>query len=250
MKVVTLTGSTSYSDQKVMTDAQKLMFRVNYKNGQITVPTATIEIKVGGNSERICRKISLDKLFEFAQNKEGFIRKYVTATRTIVTGYVDLAEFGAIPLNDSKYLSIELADCDVDCIFDIYVKSSNEIAKSFFEYNLNNTAEAVKSINIMTAGKEYLLLTKGNIDEVKLTYETGRNERLTNDELNTDGDDNNDLVSITQDTVTNTTTAQYGTNLLYILSLAKSNGEPNVVAVELNTTGSTLEYILVDSKAL
>ncbi len=250
MKVAELTGSTSYSSTKVMSDAGKLMFKIVMPLAAVCNPKLSAEIKIGGSGETICKGVTLSKLFEFSQNKEGFVRRWVTNVSITVIGYVDLTETGAIPLNDSKFLELELTDCTAGTVITIFAKSSNEIANTYFEYNRNDTAASVKSINLMTAGKEYLLLDKNNLEEIKLTYETGRNERLTTDELIADADDNNDIVSVETNVISGLKNIIYGSDQLFIIGLTKANGDPNVVAAELNTTGSSLQYMLVDSKKL
>src|ERR1043165_931305 len=244
----TLTGATSYNDRKCQVDAGKILVVLNVPTADLSDPTFSIEIKDGGNGTTICKRLALSKLMEFSQNKEGFKRIFVTATHTIIRGYIDLCEFGALSLDQHKYLSIDVENVATTAEIKLYAKSDNEISRTYFEYNRNDTA--TKDQKLMLAGKEYLLLTKSHVDEVRLTYATGRTQRMPTALLEGDQDDNNDLVSVTTDVVAGTTVAQYGSESIFILGLTKPDGTTNVVSAEITTDGAMVEYILIDSKPL
>lgn len=254
MEVKTVTGATSYQDIQVQVDAQKLIFKVstpNTVNQGITQATVNLEIKNGGNSYRICKDMPLVTLMEFAQQKEGFIWSLTDGTTTNFIGMVDLADDGAIPLNQHNYLQVELKNCNAAETFTIAVKNSNQTTNHYFEYDNQRIPQGQVKMNLVCRGKEYLLLSRSaDLSEVRLAYQTGRQEQLLAWELDACGNDDNDISKILIDVPNNKTTAQYGPWLLHQISLTTSDGEANVITAEISTSGNAYTYYLVDIKQI
>lgn len=182
MKVLSSTGSTSYSNVQIETSCQKLVFRVTAASFD-----ALNDVKVSVNlnnkgfgTKNVLPTLPLSHVLEIAAANEGSIQISKADNGVTIMGTVELSNEGALDVREG-YLELSILGCQTSENYEVWALNNATLSGSFIDYqttfvNQNSTKE-------ISVEGFYQICFPTSVTQVDIQYMNGRNVVYTPEEL-------------------------------------------------------------------
>jgi hypothetical protein len=217
-------GVTSYTDLQIQNSISHLLI-IKTGAAAITDEKMTLVLKTsGGQSKNVIPLTKIRRPAVLSQFGQGYQLIQAVAADTVKSAFlISLSDAGAIQLENSDYLSLDLSDLIADSTYSVFGIESPEKARIYNEYNsqvITGQEAQNKAFTPDENCKGIAISNNGALSSIRLSFTNGNEVTYMPEELNAMMRNGNDI-SFSADTLVegdslNQTVSGGGTELWWL----------------------------------